>query len=531
MRNSKNTTVRSYANNQLVKAYVDKSVKYKGYMPKYQLNQIIEESEGDSFDFNPELHSWVKETQEGNYLLVNKLPNGKLKAWYVNQTYNVLRGVIDAESEIEFSDSWESCCGIIPKVNILGKFRVSKLKCPRGLSMARFKNHCSVPSDSFLESYFANGGKVDGGGWSEPVWGFHPSSLVSFEEIGIDPCLLGRVFSVIGRVDYGHGDSIQEIVQLGLQPRNRKEYGRNCYGIWRRDLLQKFGVSHNKGIITLGYMSNEKFARLLVSKATVVSRELMESYITRYSSFVDLDDCINQAAYANRLMKYWFVCESKYRKRRKNSSLSEKASYKVIRKLSVFRCRKAIEFSFRRGKGIQLPGITMWAKKESSSTSIGTVFYASEGIDFSKEGKISGNKLTKSYWETKHFFNQAKKVSGYWVARELNEKTDKDLFFIWKDSFADHIEANSLREGLEILQKLTKKQSLILCLNDVRNDRTGTAGYCLAGTKSFAEARMPFMYRLIRQYNSWCDIPEDIMSLEFNLASKEIFNGFRNPVS
>jgi hypothetical protein len=102
MRNSKKTTVRSYANNQLVKAYVDKSAKYKGYMPKYQLNQIIEESEGDSFDFNPALHSWVKETQEGNYLLVNKSANGRLKAWYVNETYNVLRGVIDAESEIEF---------------------------------------------------------------------------------------------------------------------------------------------------------------------------------------------------------------------------------------------------------------------------------------------------------------------------------------------------------------------------------------------------------------------------------------------
>lgn len=525
--NASQKCIRTYQNNQIIKAYVDKSEKYKGYMPKHQINKLVESSFDDSFDFNPELHSWVKETQEGNYLLVNKFSNGKLQGWYVNEFHNVLRGISDVDSEIEFSESWDSSWEIIPKVTVLGKYRVSKLKCPRKLSMARFRNYCTVPSDGFLEAFFDNGGSVDGGGWSEPVWGFYPATLAGLEEQGIDPSLLGRVFSVIGRVDYGHHYHIIEMAQLGLEPRTRKEYGRNCCGISRRNLLEKFGVSHNKGIITLGYMPVEKFVRLLLSKATICSYDLMinDLYYDRFDSHIDIDSCIAQLGHANSLMKYWIECRVKYHKRRENRTSVKKRRYEL-------KSQKAIEWCFRTNRSVKINN-TQRAYVEDyhyQRTSIGDVHYTAEGIDFSLRGLISVHKV-KSGFATVYCSNQAKRFKDYWVARERNLKADKDVFFIWKDSFKDHIEANSLREGLELIQKRIKKASLILCLNDVRNDKTGTAGYCLAGTKSFAQARMPFLHRLISKYQEWRDIPTDIMELEFHLASKTIFDGFRNPVS
>jgi hypothetical protein len=401
--------------------------------------------------------------------------------------------------------------------------------------MARFKNHCSVPSDHYLQRYFDNGGSVDGGGWSEPVWGFYPSSLASFEEYGIDPSLLGRVFSVIGRVDYGHYDYILEMVRLGLEPRTRKEYGRNCCGISRRILLEKFGVSHNKGVITLGYMSIEKFVRLLLGNATVANPELIESALgyDRWDTFISTEACVAQLSYANGLMKYWINCEIKRRNRRLYENKVQEVTWEKQRNYKL-KSKKAIEFCFRTNKPIFIGHIDkkVWVNCSHQTTSIGDVCYMADGIDFSFRGQITGQKRRNTYWsQYDFFFTQAKKLKGYWVARELSLKTNKDVFFIWENSFSDHIEANSLREGLELIQKRIKKKSLILCLNDVRNDRTGTAGYCLAGTKSFAQARMPFMYRLISQYNNWSDIPEEIMSLEFHLASKSIFNGFSNPVS
>lgn len=47
-------------------------------------------------------------------------------------------------------------------------------------------------------------------------------------------------------------------------------------------------------------------------------------------------------------------------------------------------------------------------------------------------------------------------------------------YFVWKqdEEFSAHIEAKSLHEAVELINKRIKKQSLILCLDDVRNDRT-----------------------------------------------------------
>jgi len=105
-------------------------------------------------------------------------------------------------------------------------------------------------------------------------------------------------------------------------------------------------------------------------------------------------------------------------------------------------------------------------------------------------------------------------------------------WYVWLGNFSNHIEGyGSLKSTIKMAEKRKKKDSLILDLNDVRNDRSGTAGFCLAGTKYFLQNKMPFVYRMVAQYNNWAEIPEDIMSIEWHLASKDIFTGYSSPVN
>ncbi|MCC6323907.1 hypothetical protein IT400_03910 [Candidatus Nomurabacteria bacterium] len=105
-------------------------------------------------------------------------------------------------------------------------------------------------------------------------------------------------------------------------------------------------------------------------------------------------------------------------------------------------------------------------------------------------------------------------------------------WFVWSGDFANHIEGTgNLKSIIELAERRKKKDSLILTLNDVRNDRSGTAGFCLYGIKCFLQVRMPHVYNLVKDYNSWSEIPEEIMAIEWPLVSKKIFRGYPSPVN
>lgn len=105
----KNLTIRSYNNNQTVKAYADKSIKYKGYMPKH-LNETEVEY------FNPETMYKGKCTQNGNIFLVRY--NSKMypvAGCYVSKNFELLRRVdYELDYEIDFINTWESEWEIFP---------------------------------------------------------------------------------------------------------------------------------------------------------------------------------------------------------------------------------------------------------------------------------------------------------------------------------------------------------------------------------------------------------------------------------
>lgn len=119
------------------------------------------------------------------------------------------------------------------------------------------------------------------------------------------------------------------------------------------------------------------------------------------------------------------------------------------------------------------------------------------------------------------------------VARDYKVTKIDGVLFVWKSgNFSTHREFTntSVKEALAMYIANTPKvlrEGDALTLNDVRNDVKNTLGYCLAGTKDFAEHRMPFLYRMIAGYSSWSDIPVEILTTPF-YVTKETFKGFRN---
>lgn len=97
---------------------------------------------------------------------------------------------------------------------------------------------------------------------------------------------------------------------------------------------------------------------------------------------------------------------------------------------------------------------------------------------------------------------------------------------------ASHMEStDSVQDALRKLAKRKNIHSGLISLNDVRNDKSGTLGYCITGSKSFLRKAMPHIYNLISEYHNWSDVPADIMSIEWNLHDpKGLFAGSsRNP--
>lgn len=113
---------------------------------------------------------------------------------------------------------------------------------------------------------------------------------------------------------------------------------------------------------------------------------------------------------------------------------------------------------------------------------------------------------------------------------ELNFFRIGKIYFAFKEDFNLHVEGTSLRDAIKKLEGRKFLSEYKIRLNDVRNDITGTAGFCLAGTKEFLERRIPHLYRLIKPYNKWSDVPDNLMKIRWDLIGPEIFTGFPNPV-
>ncbi|MFA7285656.1 MAG: hypothetical protein WC011_02305, partial [Candidatus Paceibacterota bacterium] len=95
------------------------------------------------------------------------------------------------------------------------------------------------------------------------------------------------------------------------------------------------------------------------------------------------------------------------------------------------------------------------------------------------------------------------------------------IFFLWEEGndFRYHFEGASIKEAYEKWQYRDLSTEEIIVKDGISFKTVDSMGYCLSGTKSFLERRAPFLYSLIKeyesQYNKWDTVPEEIMNLVF----------------
>ena len=393
------------------------------------------------------------------------------------------------------------------KVNILKALEQAELdtvppfevRCNRGLAFSRYKKYgIKLPSEYWAHKYFSSGGSVDVNG----IWGYTPHDLARFEEYSIDPEYLGELVKLHGRVDYD-GELILDMIHLGLRPRTIQEFHRNARGIrWMRKLKQ-LGIQSNRGVIALGWMSQDQFVQFVGRRLNNCSLEAVDFFLSY--PFQDTSRFSRHAIKAIR---------DGEKSRKRHCLYVPSKDYVYATKDALIAHIVDRKTALRNWRG---PFMHM----RTSSTTIGQVTYGQDGgIDMSRQGY-----LFRFNNEREVEMEIARRIENVWVVKI------EGITFAWTDSFKDHIEGTSVKDAIEKLQKRMKKASLVLTLNDVRNDRTGTAGYCLTGVKDFARNRMPFLYRLIAPFQTWADVPVEIMDTEFSLANKDIFQGYRNPVA
>ena len=165
-------------------------------------------------------------------------------------------------------------------------------------------------------------------------------------------------------------------------------------------------------------------------------------------------------------------------------------------------------------------------RAESSYTSVGSIHIT----------KLGGNEyLTRE----QHLHSNDSKVyipralGGGFMAVKVTGNTHsringEDITFVWyaNEGFKAHVEAKSVKEGIEKLRSRKAVKGLKMSLKDIKED----THFCWPGTKEFLRDRMPFLYNLTKNYSSWEELKEaEVFTTEFELASREIFDGYQQP--
>lgn len=404
------------------------------------------------------------------------------------------------------------------------------LRCNRGLWLTRFPLE-SLPIDpEFTMAYVNAGGSFD---WMDH-WGIHPAHLRGLESQGWS-------HHEVSLFAQGVPESLCRFE--GVTPKNYKTLER---GLKRADALKKIGVEYSCSVWTLGSMPIEKFLKRLFKNGIRVTRYYGNSleinyllvYRPYYKGHHTVHGGVNTALEAvsegsegrrlyntdtilpEKLLKY---CRKCCREKGQPVFQATPFIFSSLRAAKIF-YKHSIYYG---GEYLHIP--RKYEFTRGVSTSYGKIFQIHKQLLLVVNYK-------NSHWSENNQWVEGKEISrSNHSVRQVAEYSVckiKETWFVWNgDFYTTHMESSgSLKSAIEMAEKRKKKESLILTLNDVRNDRSGTAGFCLAGTKWFLQDKMPFVYRMVAQYNSWAEIPEDIMEIEFHLVSKDIFKGYPSPV-
>ena len=433
------------------------------------------------------------------------------------------------------------------KLNIAAALTTLAIEAPRnydlyrssrkyaGFNISRYPRtvlaKLTIPCE-YIARYEAAGGLYDSCG----VWGHSPNELQSAFDRNLSPESLALICKLWGRTDFvSQVEFCQLHADYGFT--TEKQYHALVYGKQRVFQMREVGIEWTKCYWSALKIKNfPQFIAKNMSKFPVqienYSRPIVNG-IYEYSNLreengflidsiaeVDNDDEYT-AAYevsyeiakcSPTFIKY-FRDTMKHIARKRRNNLYRNGGYRQsYRNNNNLLTVKAFLFSVMKNKSVNG---AYYSNMISFTTTEGRAYKIGETIIIVKGG-----------WndpKTSYLVNP-RKIGAINVA-----KVGKTVF-AWVEDFANHIEAPTVKESVARLQKIQKRKGGTLCLNDVRNDQAGTAGYCLAGTKDFARNRMPFLYRLIKNYSSWSEIPSDIMELEFTPLSY-VWEGYRNPIA
>lgn len=367
-----------------------------------------------------------------------------------------------------------------------------------------------MPSPDWTDFFVQKGGKFDSCG----VWGIHPNTGVRLEGLEIPPEFAGKMFALLGRADYDFS-YVAEVYNEGFDPQSRAEFHACVRGIQRQKIAQA-SWAKEKSTLRLGWMKDEEFLLHILS----TSQRICEG--TTYFSFnkiymredfetlLNNEKCLQNPVFANWVAKR--PSEKEMSRRQQNK---RKPSNRItLKKLPSHLVATAIRNDLNEYRD-------QFRNFSNVPTSVGNLYDVGNNILMSFSG----------YWGLPLECQKAKNFTGRKIREDLAVVKIAGVWFVWnpENGFQSHMENPSLKEAVRLWENRSRRgEPRSLSLNDVRNDMSGTAGFCLAGTKSFLQDKMPFVYRLVSRYTSWDEIPADILSTKWEV-DWGIFQGYPVP--
>lgn len=389
-------------------------------------------------------------------------------------------------------------------------------------SLARYqrsKNYSTALSREWVYRFIVAGGGFDSNG----VYGLFPFASSEHEKHWAEDCspeAVAKHVELFGRLDWhewsGVGSNFKErfenmiSITEKFSPSTRAEWHRAHVGVERKKKILEFAEGQadfnriaSKSELSFGWMSHHKFAKwcfrnIKSEKCVSDGVNLWYKGVCLYSSYEDIPIIEHLEEHPKRVQLLVNQFESSLE--RKIAIRIAEPRWKLAK--TVFAARKIMTAN---EPVMSLDSYRKWYV-EHTTTSVGPLACAKDRI-FSRNGEIETRRKGDCV-----FF----KEWGVWFAFKSG-------------AWEYHVEGETLREALATLNSRNEKGGLRFSLNDVRNDKKGTAAFCLAGTKSFLANRMPFVYNLISEYKEWSDIPEEIMCQNYELATHDIFNGYPHP--
>lgn len=389
-----------------------------------------------------------------------------------------------------------------------------------------------MPTVSWTLAFLKAGGSFDSCG----VWGLNPQKAQKLEFAGLPGEFVGRMLALLGRVDYINFDNIVEVNIWGFDPQTRMDLCAILRGIQRVQASKEAGVQP-KSVRRFGWMSDAGFRRYVLNNIPTI--KFADNGSVNGISVYDYETGKPFRNIENPVFTNWV--NSLYRNGR---DAGERSFYNCHKDNYRKNYVPVGTHPYERGEKLFLSlkaakifyTYSSWSKYDSHAlrlnsgrrwiggemTSKGVIFQIHNEL-LVRVTPLNGGGDNSKFSKDLH---RVRQVAGFSVCKIA------DTWFVWQGDLSHHVEGQyGLHSVIELAEKRRKRDSLILSLNDVRNDRSGTAGFCLAGTKNFLQDKIPFVYRMVAQYNSWAEIPEDIMETEFHLVSKDIFDGYPSPVN